>query len=55
MAVTMKDVVFWDMTPCYPEDGGDISPKMSALLTRTTRRHIPEENTLNRLCSSTQH
>jgi hypothetical protein len=36
-----------------PEDGGDSSSETSVASQQTTRRHIPEDNTLhNRLCEN---
>jgi hypothetical protein len=36
-AMVMKSIIFWDMTPC------------SVATQQTTRRHIPEDDTLHEI------
>jgi hypothetical protein len=45
-AVVLKSIFFWDMTPCSVLSGTRRSSKTSGTTQRTTRRHIPEEDTL---------
>jgi hypothetical protein len=41
-AVVLKSIIFWDMTPCSPLS---FNLRFGGTL-RTTRRHIPEDDTL---------
>jgi hypothetical protein len=45
-AVGMKNIIFWDMTPCSPLSCTRRSAETLGGTQRTTRRHIPEDDTL---------
>jgi hypothetical protein len=44
--IIMKSIIFWDMTPCSPYFCTRLSSETSGKNIRTTRRHIPEDGTL---------
>jgi hypothetical protein len=48
-AVVLKSIFFWDMTPCSALSGTRRFGGTYLLHLRTTRRHIPEEDTLQKL------
>jgi hypothetical protein len=43
----MKSIIFWDMTPCSPLSCIRSSSETSGATLRTTRRRIPEDDTLH--------
>jgi hypothetical protein len=45
--VVMKSIIFWDLTPCSSLSCTRRSSEMSGATQRTTRRHIPEDDTLH--------
>jgi hypothetical protein len=45
--IRMKRIIFWDMTPCSPLSCMRRSSETSGKTKLTTRRHIPEDNTLH--------
>jgi hypothetical protein len=45
-AVVMKSIIFWDMTPCSTLSCTRRIGGTSGATQRTTRRHIPEDDTL---------
>jgi hypothetical protein len=45
-AVVLKSIFFWDMTPCSALSGTRRFGGTSGTTQGTTRRHIPEEDTL---------
>jgi hypothetical protein len=46
-AVVLKSIIFWDITPCSPLSCTRRSSETSGTTQRTTRRHIPEDDTLH--------
>jgi hypothetical protein len=49
----LKSIFFWDMTPCSALSCTRRSSETSGTSQRTTRRHIPEEDTLqNHRCEN---
>jgi hypothetical protein len=43
----LKSTIFWNMTPCSPLSCTRRSSETSGTTQRTTRRHIPEDDTLH--------